>query len=199
MVIWIGIVVFACTNIDDLFVLLAFFADPSFRAREIVAGQYAGIAALIALSLMGAFCALAIPATFIGLLGLLPLGIGLRKLWGLWRGSEAADVDRQPAVAKTSKLFAVAAVTVANGGDNIGAYAPLFSTSTAVERGVLVAIFLGLTGLWCALAYALVSAPGLGRWIRRIGRSTLPCVLVGLGIYILVHNGALSLLPALRH
>ncbi len=33
------------TNVDDIFVLIGFFADPKFRARDIVIGQYAGITA----------------------------------------------------------------------------------------------------------------------------------------------------------
>jgi cadmium resistance protein CadD (predicted permease) len=42
----LAIVLFASTNVDDLFVLLGFFSDPKLRARDIVVGQYAGIATL---------------------------------------------------------------------------------------------------------------------------------------------------------
>ena len=42
----LGIIVFASTNVDDAFVLVTFFADKSFRVRDVVIGQYAGVGAL---------------------------------------------------------------------------------------------------------------------------------------------------------
>ena len=36
----IAIVLSASTNIDDVFALLGFFADPKFKARHVVVGQY---------------------------------------------------------------------------------------------------------------------------------------------------------------
>jgi cadmium resistance protein CadD (predicted permease) len=62
-------VLFASTNVDDIFVLVGFFADPKFRARNIVLGQYAGIVMLFGLSLLGSLLSLVIPREYIGLLG----------------------------------------------------------------------------------------------------------------------------------
>lgn len=49
----LGIVLFAVTNVDDIFVLLGFFSDRRFTTRQIVAGQYGGIGALTAVSVIG--------------------------------------------------------------------------------------------------------------------------------------------------
>jgi hypothetical protein len=35
----LGVTLFAATNLDDIFVLLGFFADPQFRTRYIIVGQ----------------------------------------------------------------------------------------------------------------------------------------------------------------
>lgn len=35
----LAILLFASTNVDDIFVLLGFFADPKYRTRDIVMGQ----------------------------------------------------------------------------------------------------------------------------------------------------------------
>jgi len=40
--------VFAATNVDDIFVLLGFFSDSTFRVRQVVLGQFLGIVALTA-------------------------------------------------------------------------------------------------------------------------------------------------------
>ena len=36
----LAVVVFVSTNIDDVFVLIGFFADKNYRARDVVVGQY---------------------------------------------------------------------------------------------------------------------------------------------------------------
>jgi hypothetical protein len=43
-----GVALFTSTNIDDIFLLAAFFADPHLRPRNIVAGQFLGITGLTA-------------------------------------------------------------------------------------------------------------------------------------------------------
>lgn len=46
---WIaGLLAFLVTDIDDLFVLVAFWADSMMRPHRVVLGQYAGIAFLLA-------------------------------------------------------------------------------------------------------------------------------------------------------
>src|SRR4030042_1204119 len=77
-----AIVTFAATNVDDLFILMLFFSqtDASFRRRHIVAGQYLGFAALVAISLLGFFGSFIFPTAWIGLLGFLPIAMGITKL-----------------------------------------------------------------------------------------------------------------------
>ncbi len=49
----IAVAAFASTNVDDLLILIAFFAAARLRPSSIVAGQLAGMAALILASLIG--------------------------------------------------------------------------------------------------------------------------------------------------
>jgi cadmium resistance protein CadD (predicted permease) len=75
-VIGLGVVVFITTDIDDLLLLSAFFADQTIHTRAIVLGQFAGIGALTAISVVAALFALAVPEGWVGLLGLVPLALG---------------------------------------------------------------------------------------------------------------------------
>jgi cadmium resistance protein CadD (predicted permease) len=182
----VGTVVFASTNVDDLLLLSAFFSDPSFKPRHVVAGQLLGIAALVAASATCALFAVVVPEGWIGLLGLVPLGLGLRGLWALRRGEEhgdASEAEPRPGT-QSSKVLAVAGVTVANGGDNLGVYIPLFSSAPKLVP-LYAAVFVVMTGVWCAIGYHLVHNELLGRRIRRWGRLALPFVLVALGLLIL--------------
>jgi len=182
----VGIVVFACTNVDDLLLLSAFFSDPSFKLRHVVAGQLLGIAVLVAVSAACALFAVVVPEGWIGLLGVVPLGLGLHGLWALRRGEEeddASEAEPRPGMQR-SKMLAVAGVTVANGGDNLGVYIPLFSSAPKLVP-LYAALFMVMTGVWCAVGYHLVHNALLGRRIRRWGRLALPFVLVALGLLIL--------------
>src|SRR5688572_980443 len=76
----LGIVVFATTNIDDILLLAAFFADRTMRPAAVVVGQFVGIAALTFASAVAALLALTVPDGWIALLGIAPLALGIRGL-----------------------------------------------------------------------------------------------------------------------
>ncbi len=76
--------------------------------------------------------------------------------------------------------------------DNLGTYVPLFSSMTAAEMKTAIAVFLLLTGLWCAIAYSLVRHPRLRPVIECYGSRVRPWVLMALGAFILVRTNALS-------
>ena len=190
----IGIAVFVSTNIDDLFLLAGFFADTRLRRLSIVIGQYLGIGALVLVSALAALLALTIPDGWIALLGLVPLLMGLATLRALRVSavdtegdSDARRIQEQEHTAEQRlglPVLAVASVTIANGGDNVAAYVPLFATAfDAIATYALT--FAVMTGVWCALGYLLVNNNVLDGAIRRYGHIILPIVLIALGLYIL--------------
>lgn len=63
-----AVAMFIATNLDDLFVLMTFFSNKGFKAKQIVLGQYIGVMALIAISVLSYFLKLVIPVNWIGLL-----------------------------------------------------------------------------------------------------------------------------------
>lgn len=115
----IALVLFISTNIDDIFVLLSFFADPEFRPSQVVTGQFAGMIALIALSMGGSLLALVVAPAYVGLLGIAPLMIGIMKLIRLRRDEEKEEKQVPPPGRGAARIASVALVTLANGGDNI--------------------------------------------------------------------------------
>jgi len=56
-----AIVAFVATNTDDIFVLTFLFAQKNLKRWYVVAGQYLGLAGLIAISLFGYFARLIFP------------------------------------------------------------------------------------------------------------------------------------------
>jgi hypothetical protein len=70
---------------------VGFFADKEYRARDVVIGQYAGISALYIISVVAALISLVIPPAYIGLLGLAPVAIGIKKLYCLTRNQRMEE------------------------------------------------------------------------------------------------------------
>jgi cadmium resistance transport/sequestration family protein len=181
----VALVTFVSTNIDDIFVLMLFFADRSFTPLQVVVGQYVGSGLLVGVSIIVSLAALLAPAQIIGLLGFVPIVLGIKKLLDLRR--QKLDVEQETVAISRSSLrwLTVSAITVSNGGDNIGVYVPLFANTSAENIVVIAIIFALMIAVWCVIGYALVKAPLIGDPLRRYGDHILPFVLIGLGIYIL--------------
>jgi cadmium resistance protein CadD (predicted permease) len=92
---------YTATNVDNLFVLLAFLAEAGDERRRVIAGQYAGSLILIVGSMLLAALLKHLPAGYVGLLGILPIGVGLGKAWerfgpGNAQQDEAARIETAP-------------------------------------------------------------------------------------------------------
>jgi cadmium resistance protein CadD (predicted permease) len=183
----IGALAFASTNIDDLVMLIGFFVDAAYRPRQIVLGQFVGIGVVIVVSLLGSLVAQIASTAYVGLLGLVPIALGVKKLVSVDGGGQYSH--RLPMAA--SNIVTVAVVTVANGADNLSLYIPLFAVHSGAEVTLFVAIFLVMTALWCGAGYALGSNRLLGIAAQRWGSDALPYILIALGIYILAKTGTL--------
>jgi cadmium resistance protein CadD (predicted permease) len=191
----IGVVLFVSTNIDDIVLLSVFFADRRLAPRNIVAGQFLGIGALVAVSIVAGLAALTVPQRWIALLGLIPLLLGLRELWKLRGGQDADDddddaelVEQSAKIAERralSQVLAVTGVTIANGGDNLAVYIPVFANDVAAIPAYVV-IFTILTGVLCVAGHALINNALLGERVRRYGHILLPVVLIALGVWLLL-------------
>jgi cadmium resistance protein CadD (predicted permease) len=173
----VAIVAFASTNVDDLVLLTTWFADRRSNTLQVVVGQFLGIGVLVALSLAGATAALLVPVEWLRWLGLVPVAIGVRKLM-------SGDHANGPAAGPGSSVLPVAAVTFANGGDNIGVYVPLFASLDRWHLALTVLVFAGMTAVWCALSLALVRNPLFGRAVAVGGSRIAPWVLILIGLSI---------------
>jgi cadmium resistance protein CadD (predicted permease) len=108
-----AVVTFVATNIDDLVLLTGWFSDRSYRARHIAVGQFLGIAVLVAVSVLLGLAGLFVPIPMMGILGVIPAGIGISRLIR----NRVARNDYPGSAAKS--VLAVAGVTIAHGSDNI--------------------------------------------------------------------------------
>lgn len=185
---------FLVTNIDDIIVLSLFFARGAGQrgtTTKIIVGQYLGFGGILLASVAVTFGAgLFLPDDAIPYFGLIPLLLGAFAAWQVWRNG---DDDDDTVADKPVSALTVAAVTFANGGDNIGVYVPVF---LAVGTGALVAycvVFLALVAVLVLAAKFVTTRKPIAKVLERWEHILFPLVLIVLGLVILIEGGAFGL------
>jgi cadmium resistance protein CadD (predicted permease) len=126
------------------------------------------------------------------LLGLVPIGLGI---WGLWRLGRNQGEGR---AALATTVSGIAAITFADGADNIGVFTPLFRTMSMSGSVLTTVLFLVLTGVLCAVGATLGGHRTVVALLGRVASWLVPVVFIAVGAMILVSSGILATIwPAL--
>jgi cadmium resistance protein CadD (predicted permease) len=184
-----AVVLFAGTNVDDAVVLTALFLAARAEGRPRPAQIWAGFAALVAAAGVAALGLTLVPDRWVGLLGLVPLALGVRGLVGAVRARGDEEAAPRPVATGT---WTVAAVTVANGADNIAIYTPVFRTIGAAAFVVTAVVFAVLVAVWCLAGAWLGSRRRAVAVMERYGHWIVPVVFIAVGAFIVVESGVLG-------
>jgi cadmium resistance transport/sequestration family protein len=201
-----GVVAFGATNIDDLLILLVFFSqvDENFCPWQVILGQYLGFSVLIILSLPGLLGGLILPGNWIGLLGLIPIAIGISVLVNEEVDNSVelsnkftANLSSKSQFFLNKQVYTVAIITVANGSDNISIYIPLFSSMNFKIFFITIVLYLCLLMGLCYMTYKLTHQRKIAQFLTEYGNYFVPFLLMGLGVVIVWKSQALSLIKLL--
>ncbi|BDI24215.1 cadmium resistance transporter [Herbiconiux sp. L3-i23] len=188
---------FLVTNIDDIIVLSLFFARGAGQrgtTTRILIGQYLGFAGILGAAVLVALGAgVFLPPEFIPYFGLIPLGLGLWAAWQAWRNRDDDDDDDGKIEGKKVAVWAVAGVTFANGGDNIGVYVPVFLSVGPAAVVAYCVVFLALVAVLVFVAKFIATRRPIAEILERWEHILFPIVLIGLGLFILISGGAFGL------
>lgn len=174
-----ALLTFLATNLDDLLVLMLLWgmARDARDGGKIILGQYLGIGLTVGISLLAAMGLTIVPDKYIRLLGLVPLALGIRAL--IHREEEKDEPLKMG-------VLSVTLLALADGGDNLGVYIPLFRSISWEQTMVTLGIYSVLVVLWCLMARGLTELPGVGTLLEKGKRWLVPVVFLGLGIWILL-------------
>jgi len=177
----LAVAAFTSANLDDIFLLTAWLGDPRLRRWQVYAGQFLGFGVLAIGSALCAVLAIRISGHYLAMLGIVPILLGIRRLWMSWRGGPEEHAPENHA----SKILTVAAVTIVNGADDFAVFVPLLARAGKLALPLIMIVFFIMTALWCAVATMLVSHRLVADFLSRWGHRLMPVVLIALGIYIL--------------
>ena len=192
-----SIILYSGTAVDLLIILMLFFAKRKSRKDiiNIYLGQFLGSVSLILLSLLFAFVLNYIPSKeILGLLGLIPIFLGLKVLF---LGDSDGEAIAKDGLRKDNKnlIFLVAMITFAScGADNIGVFVPYFITLNLANLIVALLTFLVMIYLLVFSAQKLAQVPSVGETLEKYSRWFIAVVYLGLGIYILIENNVFDIL-----
>ena len=192
-----SIILYSGTAVDLLIILMLFFAKRKSRKDiiNIYLGQFLGSISLILLSLLFAFVLHYIPSKeILGLLGLIPIFLGLKVLF---LGDSDGEAIAKEGLRKDNKnlIFLVAMITIAScGADNIGIFVPYFITLNLADLIVALLTFIVMIYLLVFSAQKLAQLPSVGETLEKYSRWFIAVVYLGLGIYILIENNSFNML-----
>jgi cadmium resistance protein CadD (predicted permease) len=181
---------FVSTNIDNGLVAMAMVATaPPERTRRIAYGQILGFILLVMAAAATAVALFDVPTRAIGLLGLVPLTLGLRGLVELHHRDAQQRVARR---AIGSGIIAAALVSVGAGGDNLAVYIPLFRVASTSGLIVTALVFTAGEALLSVFIVRAGRHPRTRAVMTRIGAVAAPLLYCAIGVLILVEAGTFS-------
>jgi cadmium resistance protein CadD (predicted permease) len=193
---------FVSTNVDAFLLLVANVARAPRSQRSASGGFLLATVLVLAGAWVVAAASKVIPPAHAGLIGLLPLGMGIKQAVDLVRARTSAGVKRasvDPAIVPaegTVRLGAALLLHLAFSADNLAVYTALLTDTLPHLRPAVVATMLVLALVWAALARSAIRVPGLSRVLMRWGNGLMAVLLVVVGVYILVDTETDVLPPA---
>ena len=188
----LGLLSFTTTNFDNFLLLLLLFSNKTIPTRTVLLGQYLGMLGILFLSYcVGSAGSFFLPARWIGVLGIVPLLIGLTQLvQGAQLNSRrgASPGDSRSGLAKFSKIgvFTITMMTIANGGDNIAVYSGIFSVRSRFDILLLLGTYIILTAIWCIAGFSISSHKKWGKTIKHLNITVFPFAMIAMGLLILL-------------
>lgn len=181
------------TSIDHIIVLILLFNQTQHRKRDdlsIISAVFVGFTLIVLVSLAARFGLSLFEPEWIGLLGLIPIGLGIRVLFKPVDDEQEAKEKISHSFSKhQSQFISVFFLMLAFGGDNLGVYIPLFASLNWLEIAVTLFIYYSLTGIMLAAAYKISEIRQINHFIEKYEHWLVSSVFILLGLFILFENG----------
>ncbi|MEM8767946.1 MAG: cadmium resistance transporter [Pseudomonadota bacterium] len=178
-----GIVAFAfvSTNLDNLLLLVGWQLDGRLKVSQLFSGYMLGMLAILIISITIGLVGYLFPIEYLGLLGFIPIAVGIRLLL-------KPPAEERGAVEVLGSTSAVAGTQLSNGVDTVLVFSPLLADSQFIFDVEIALQFLLLSVLWFVLARLVGRRAAELAWMSRAGRWLTPVVMIAVGCYIFANT-----------
>jgi cadmium resistance protein CadD (predicted permease) len=175
---------FIATNLDNLSATTAQVAaaKPG-RERRIARGHLLGACVVVAVAAAVAAGLHGLPVRLVGLLGLVAVALGLGRALRLRTPEGRAGRHKWPLAGGS---FSAAAITMANSGENLPVYIPLFFGLSGGLSALAIAVLIVLDLALLALSLGLARRSGARSALPRVVAWAGPLFLVAVGVTVVV-------------
>ncbi|MDT2833811.1 cadmium resistance transporter [Vagococcus carniphilus] len=181
MIIFISIIAFVSSNVDDIMLLTLLYAQSKnrYERKNILIGQYVGIFSLVSISLIISTILVKSTDIPVNWLGIIPIALAVKEMMKKDTGTDQTTIK--------ITFLQVAMLTIASGADNIGVYVPIISQQSPKETFIFCIIFALMIPLWSLLGYLIGNIPVIQKTIRKHEHLIIILIYLLLGIWILVN------------
>jgi len=165
------------------------------HTSKVIAGYFVCMLILVSVGLWIGKAANIAPVKYLGLLGFVPISIGVVELFQLRRRKAKITAAEEKSVDSVQKVFMTTLSSqLSNGADTIVIFGVLFIDSVP-SADILTIVTLAAMGvIFVSAGIYAVRHPALCEWIDRYAHRVMPFVLIVVGVYI-VANTATDLSP----
>lgn len=186
---------FISTNLDNLLLLATMYSRYFRHPWVVTAGYFVGMSLIAVITIAVGELGDYIPITYLGLLGVIPMMMGVFALWKLFRRSKTEEADG-PFVGNSAIAIFLALISIqlSNGTDTIITFSALYADSSNPTDFIVAPTFFTMVTIFSGLAFYSVRHPKLSQALSRYGQYITPFILILVGYYIL-SNTASDLVP----
>jgi cadmium resistance transport/sequestration family protein len=189
------IITFIATGIDEMLVLILLFAHAKNQKqiRQVYIGQQIGMTFILLLVIIVASGIISFAGKWTGLLGLLPILIGIMELVE----DDDDDDDESAGILNKISMFSnlsvrVAIIAIVGGAEELAIYVPYFSSLTWDEVTLAIITFIIMVPIWCAICHMVGSRKNIYQFVKRFQRFIIPLVFIGIGIKVLLESDTIE-------
>ena len=187
---------YVATNLDNFTLLVTLLARYRSHMLTVALGYLASMLIMMGIAYGIGRAANAISVEYLGLLGIVPISVGVYGIVRLRHDtSTAAFADVTTLAAGQTVFVATLMSQIANGADTIVAISALFADSSPAADVLILVTLVATSIAFVLAAFYAVRHPGFSKWIDRYGALVTPFILSAVGAYILA-NTVTDLMPA---
>ena len=187
------IITFIATGIDEMLVLILLFAHAKSQKqiRQVYMGQQIGMTFILILVVIAVSGISFFTGKWTGLLGLLPIFIGIMELFEGDEDNEGKGILDKISMFSNLTLR-VAIIAIAGGAEELAIYIPYFTSLNWNEVILAIMAFIIMIPIWSAICHMIGSMKNVYYFVKRFQRIVIPVVFIGIGLKVLLESDTIE-------